>query len=86
MKKLEIQVLSLSTNTAVVQMPDRKYPGLVVQGDRLIYLNAKAEELYEGVKTTGDERLTRLADNLHYEINQLLEVYSAVCNAEKNTQ
>jgi hypothetical protein len=86
MKKLELDVLSDATNAAVVRMPDRQYPGLVVQGDRLIYLNAKAKELSEGVSETGNERRVRLARNLHYEISQLLEVYSAACHAEKNTQ
>lgn len=86
MKKLELDVLSDATNAAVVRMPDRRYPGLVVQGDKLIYLNAKAKELSEEVSKTGDERLARLAGNLHYEISQLLEVYSAVCHAEKNAR
>jgi hypothetical protein len=30
-----IRVLSSASNHAVVQMPGRRYPGMVVQGDRL---------------------------------------------------
>ena len=86
LKKLKLDVLSNGTNAAVVRMPDRRYPGLVVQGDRLIYLNAKAKELSEGVSETGNERLARLARNLHHEISQLLEIYSAACRAEKNAE
>ena len=84
MKKLEVDVLSEATNAAVVRMPDRRFPGLVVQGDKLIDLNAQAKELCEAVKDCGDERVIRLANNLQYDVSQMLDAYAAACNAAEN--
>src|SRR5436189_6333463 len=70
MKKLEIEVFSDETNASVVRMPERQYPGLVVQDDKLIYLNAMAKELHDAAEKAGDPEIRRLTGNLQYEINQ----------------
>lgn len=85
MKKLEIDVLSDETNASVVRMPGRRFPGLVVPGDKLIYLNAKAKELHEAASESTHARVTRLAANLCYEIKELLEAYAIGCRDQNNT-
>jgi hypothetical protein len=47
MKKIEIEILSDTPNCPVVQMPNRKFPGMVLQGDSLRILLDAAEEIYE---------------------------------------
>ena len=82
MKKMEIDALSDETNAAVVRMPNRQFPGLVVQSDKLIYLNAKGQELLDAAESHGDEKPSRLAENLQYELEQLLETYKAAFNSD----
>lgn len=40
MKEQEITRISTTTNAAVVQLPERKYPGVVIQGDSLQNLHS----------------------------------------------
>jgi hypothetical protein len=35
MERIEIEVYSQATNQAIVRMPNRKFPGCVIQGDSL---------------------------------------------------
>jgi hypothetical protein len=79
MKRIVLEVLSDETNASVVRMPGRRYPGLVVQGDKLICLSGAATELYDAASKASNEEQKRLAGNLRYEIRELLERYSAAC-------
>jgi type VI protein secretion system component VasF len=45
MKKIQIDVLSETLNCPVVQMPGRRFPGVVLQGDSLKILLDSAEEV-----------------------------------------
>lgn len=64
-----IKLLSQPVNFAVVQLPERKYPGVVVQGDTLggfvSRLNAMKELL-----------AARQLDELEGEIEDLTEIFS----------
>jgi len=65
MSKMEIEVYSDETNAAVVKMPGRNFPGLVVQSDKLIFLAGKSNALYEQAQKSGNAELIRLAGNLN---------------------
>jgi hypothetical protein len=43
------KILENGANGAVVQLPERKYPGIVVQGDSLLILVSNFEELRENI-------------------------------------
>ena len=45
MKKIEIESFSETTNAAVVRLPGRKFPGIVIQGDSLRALLDSANEI-----------------------------------------
>lgn len=47
MKQIQIDVLSETVNCPVVQMPGRKFPGVVLQGDSLRILLDSAEEVQQ---------------------------------------
>jgi len=79
-----VEVLSDAVNRAVVRMPGRRFPGLVIQGDRLMSLTAQAREIAERVKKLGDVDLSRLAGNLHAELEELLKHYASVCKAARS--
>jgi len=43
------RILEIGCNGAVVQLPDRKFPGIVIQGDSLSNLLSEFEELKENI-------------------------------------
>jgi type VI protein secretion system component VasF len=45
MKQIQIDLLSETINCPVVQMPGRKYPGVILQGDSLRILLDSADEV-----------------------------------------
>src|SRR5262245_33936650 len=54
MEKLELEVYSQATNQAIVKMPGRRYPGLVIQGDSMSGLADRAESIFERAKSGTD--------------------------------
>jgi hypothetical protein len=63
--------ISTATNATVVQLPERKYPGIVIQGDSLQNLHSLALEACRQVDA-GD---VGECSNLLNELRQLLEGY-----------
>lgn len=63
MKTIALNVLSEQSNLAIVQMPGRKFPGCVIQGDSLAILCSEAKEISERLLQIGcaDEELLCLA-------------------------
>ena len=58
-----IEVLSEASNLAVVRMPGRKFPGVVIQGDSLSIL-VSAAEIIRANAPAGDEVLREAAEEL----------------------
>ena len=81
---IPIEVWSDATNMSVVRMPGRNFPGLVVQGDKLIYLNGAAARVEELASRAESEDLKREAANLHYDLQELLSDYSIIMQKCKN--
>ena len=75
-----VEVLSDAVNRAVVRMPGRQFPGIVVQGDRLVSLIGAARDIAERAKALGDTELSRLAGNLLADLMELRAAYSYACN------
>jgi uncharacterized protein DUF6959 len=74
-----VELLSKATNYAVVQLPGRKFPGVVVQGDSLhgiVQLLAKLRAL---AKAHNDEELTEGLAELHDLLQESSKRYEAVC-------
>jgi hypothetical protein len=79
-----IEVLSNAVNAAVVRMPGRKRPGLVVQSDKLVYLTSLGRSVAELAANTGNQELARLAGNLGYELDELMVSYREGCEKKSN--
>lgn len=76
MYKSELEVFSDKTNQAMVRMPGRQFPGVVIQGDTLSMLYGHLKTVRDRAARTDDEKLKdgatiafRMLDNLvrHYE-------------------
>lgn len=77
----QIEVLTDELNAAVVRMPGRAYPGLVVQGDGLFRLHTYAKSAFEYAAKTGDAAMKRLTGNVLAEVSDLMERYGEGCRA-----
>ncbi len=64
-----VRLLSKPTNFAVVQLPQRQYPGVVIQGDTLASCVSQLTRM-KSLLDTND------LDELRYEINELDEMLS----------
>jgi hypothetical protein len=78
-ERMELEVFSTATNQAVLQMPGRRFPGLVIQGDALWNLHEVAKGVVADLRGGGRpfEEAQELADQLH----GFLEHYEATLNA-----
>ena len=55
MKKEEIEVYSHATNSCVVRMPERNFPGVVIQGDTLSTIYTRLLDLLENTEGKVEE-------------------------------
>jgi hypothetical protein len=78
MELKEVEVYSDALNRAVVRMPSREFPGIVVQGDTMAGLLETAEEVRSLAATTGNEDLIEAAQVMVEEITGFLSHYEAV--------
>jgi hypothetical protein len=82
MKRIEVEAISEATNAAVVRLPYRNYPGILIQGDSLAGLTNTARRAREAVNAGRPEEAS---DELA-ELCELLDAYReeyerAVCAA-----
>lgn len=70
-----VELLYEESNFAVVQLPGRAYPGVVIQGDSLYGLWALADEI---INTVDPEEVKELADELAGLLKNRLEKYQTV--------
>jgi hypothetical protein len=57
MERVELEVYSFETNAAVVRMPGRRFPGLVIQGDSLSILLHRVQSILDRVQELPDGEL-----------------------------
>ncbi len=76
------ELLSSSRNFAVVQLPGRKFPGVVFQGDNLNVLLRELKELQQRVATHNDDEINARLEDLTERMSEVLQHYETVC-AEK---
>ncbi|MCY1045334.1 hypothetical protein OV208_28720 [Corallococcus sp. bb12-1] len=82
MESNEVVLLSRQGNTAVVHLPGRQYPGVVIQGDSLSILHAlvrEARELCPAAPTKdGADDTASLLDDVEERLRDYLTMYEAV--------
>lgn len=76
-KKLEL--LGRPVNFAVVQLPERNYPGVVIQGDTLNGLVRRLEEMKALVKSDQLEDLTTEIEEVREQLSAARDYYEATC-------
>ena len=83
MEAITLNVLSEQSNHAVVQLPQRKFPGSVVPGDSLAILCSEAKEISQRLMQIGctDEDLLYLAQEHQEKLLARLLQYQEVLAA-----
>lgn len=78
-----VEIFCEETNFAVVRVPSRKYPGILIQGDSLLDLLGTTKEAIELIGEDTEEAKAAIT-YVHDELNWRLERYREVLK-ENNT-
>ena len=73
MNSIKVNIYTEQGNNAVIKLPERSYPGVVIQGDTLLNLTKIAEEMLTEAKKASDENLIDLAEDVYFGLNDILD-------------
>jgi hypothetical protein len=73
------ELLSPPANFAVVQLPGRKFPGVVFQGDSLYMLMKNLHEMGEAAAKHADEKLNADFEEVVEMLDEVVRHYESVC-------
>jgi len=76
--KAEIRILNRDVNATVVQLPERKFPGMVFQGDTLKSWQQVAAEILEALANGDLARGRSACEYLRDSLNARLAIYENV--------
>ena len=79
----EAKLLSPPENFAVVQLPERKFPGVVFQGDTLAGLVQQIEQMRAQLQANELAQLAEELDALEDQLREVKEHYETVCEAHE---
>lgn len=77
MELIHVEVLSYVTNNAVLKLPERKYPGVLIQGDSLKILQRLAEAIGQACQHGDLEEATDLAAELQEALTSRVTIFEA---------
>jgi hypothetical protein len=83
MKTVTVELLSDATNQAVLRIPGRKFPGILLQGDSVASLYDMAKEIGELWKSGDKNDIPVLAQQLEAVLGEKLKHYEAVLRENK---
>jgi len=78
-----VELLSRQTNFAIVQLPERNYPGVVVQGDTLNALVRSMERMAKLLEANQVVDLAAEIEDVREQLSEALTHYEAVCAARR---
>jgi len=73
--KIEVELFTLTSNAAVIRLPNRQFPGSVIQGDSLSILFHLAESINQRLETSSSEELRGEIKALYELIQARLHIY-----------
>ncbi|MFK4224104.1 DUF6959 family protein [Streptomyces sp. NPDC019890] len=83
MERVEVELLTDAGNNAVVRLPGRRFPGLLIQGDSLSILRGDVAEVVEAFDQGDVDAARETAGLLLADIDALLTRYSAALDAHE---
>jgi hypothetical protein len=79
-KEATVEIYAEESNFAVIRIPSRRYPGLLIQGDSLAGIVGELEEAIRLFDTDRDESLGCLELAIN-ELRWRLKAYREVCSS-----
>ncbi|MEU5160155.1 hypothetical protein AB0G74_11170 [Streptomyces sp. NPDC020875] len=76
MERIEAELFTDGGNDAVVRLPGRRYPGVLIQGDTLSALQSDVAELVDLCAAGDLEEARYVASLLHADLGSKLQRYS----------
>jgi hypothetical protein len=71
-------ILEAGSSGAVVQLPDRKFPGIVIQGDSLSILVSEVEELRRSLDKKEESKAIASLEIIERHLKERLAFYESV--------
>ncbi|MFJ9915111.1 DUF6959 family protein [Actinacidiphila glaucinigra] len=81
MQREEVELLTDGGNDAVVRLPGRNFPGVLIQGDTLSTLQADVAELVKLCAAGDLEEARQVASLLHADLGTKIERYTEALEA-----
>lgn len=78
-----VKLLSKPINFAVVQLPERQYPGVVIQGDTLAGIVERLDAMLVMLKSSDLGNLEEEIEEMGEMFNSAFSHYKHVCENEK---
>jgi len=72
------KILEVGVNGAVVQLPERKFPGLVIQGDSLSILLSNVEDMRDAIKKRDESEIAALLEMIERQLKERVTFYESV--------
>lgn len=81
MPQVKAKVIANNTNCSIVQIDNRAFPGVLIQGDSLYSLYTKADKLFNFIENLGeDHELYEQSEFLRDSLKEYLLVYENCLN------
>ncbi|WP_371592826.1 DUF6959 family protein [Streptomyces virginiae] len=81
MERVEAELFTDGGNDAVVRLPGRNFPGVLIQGDTLSFLRTDVAELIELCAAGDLEEARHAASLLHADLDEKLQRYTDALDA-----
>lgn len=82
MKRVQLDVITDATNVAVIRMPGRRFPGILLQGDSLNYLRVLSQSLKTRLADIEDEDLVCTVTELEALLQGYARAYEVALERE----
>lgn len=80
-RTIQVELLSEASNSTIIKLPWRDFPGSVVQGDSLSILLSLARDVRDRARRTADSGLVEAAQDLHDLLQGRLLHYQSILQA-----
>jgi hypothetical protein len=84
MRKVEVEILSDAVNAAVIKLPGRKFPGIVIQGDSLKLLLDSTLEASELAHESGNLSIEESLSDLVQLLRGYLDAYEGTLREQNH--
>jgi hypothetical protein len=81
-RKLEVLALDEAVNCPVIRMPNRSFPGILMQGDTLNNMHGLVKEIRRNVKESNWEEVKDIAVELDEMLSVFVSVYESSLKKE----